>query len=189
MLKIRLITPDGQKFEFELTIDQARIGRGLDNDIVVPDPSVSTNHGELLLKSDGRVEIHDLGSTNGTHVDGVRVESIILGDGGVFKLGNVDGFVISDTPSAVTASATSEDDSVDDSPKQVAAAPANQYHQHSAHSAVSTLGGTPCPTQKRRGFGLKAKEKDSSGSALFALAFCGLAAAAAAIFMILKMGA
>lgn len=188
MPKIRLITPDGQKLEFELTIDHARIGRGLDNDIVVPDPSVSTNHGELLLKSDGRVEIHDLGSTNGTIVDGVRVESIVLGDGGLFRLGNVEGFVIGDASAAVVASS---EEGMDDSAleEQLSSPHDHQQHQHAAHSAVSTLGGTPCPTQKRRGFGPKAKEKDSTGSALFAMAFCGLGAAAIAIFMILKMGA
>lgn len=188
MPKIRLITPDGQKLEFELTIDHARIGRGLDNDIVVPDSSVSTNHGELLLKSDGRVEIHDLGSTNGTIVDGVRVESIVLGDGGVFRLGNVEGLILGDAPAAVSASSEAGDDQ-EEASEHVEEAPSNHRNQHAAHFAVSTVGGTPCPTQKRRGFGPKAKEKDSSGNALFALAFCGLGACAVAIFLIFKMGA
>lgn len=186
MPKIRLITPDGQKMEFDLTIDHARIGRGLDNDIVIPDGSVSTNHGELLLKADGRVEIHDLGSTNGTIVNGERVESVVLGDGGVFKLGNVEGLIIGDAPS--TAAAPVEGSTEDNVPEEEDQ-PHSHHQQHAAHSAVSTLGGTPCPTQKRRGFGPKVKEKDTSGNALFALAFCGLGAATVAIFMILKMGA
>ncbi len=188
MPKIRLITPDGQKLEFELTIDHARIGRGLDNDIVVPDSSVSTNHGELLLKSDGRVEIHDLGSTNGTIVDGARVESIILGDGGAFRLGNVEGLIIGDSPSAVSAPSEGGD-TQEEASEQAEEAPSNHRNQHAAHYAVTTVGGTPCPTQKRRGFGPKAKEKDGSGNALFALAFCALGACGAAIFLILKMGA
>lgn len=187
MPKIRLNTPDGQKLEFELTIDRARIGRGLDNDIVVPDSSVSTNHGELLLKGDGRVEIHDLGSTNGTIVDGARVESVILSDGGVFRLGNVEGMIVGDAPAVEATS--SEDGSEEESSGQEEESGSSHRNQHAAHFAVTTLGGTPCPAQKRRGFGPKTKEKDTSGTALFALAFCGLGACAAAIFLILKMGA
>lgn len=185
MPKIRLITPDGQKLEFELTIDHARIGRGLDNDIVVPDSSVSTNHGELLLKGDGSVEIHDLGSTNGTIVNGARVESVMLSDGGTFRLGNVEGLIIGDA----AAAAPSESGSDEEPGEHVEAAPVSSRNQQPVHYEISTLGGTPCPTQKRRGFGPKAKEKDSGGSALFALAFAGLAACAAAIFLIMKMGA
>ena len=90
MPKIKLTTPDGAKLEFELTIDRATVGRADDNDIVVPDGSVSSRHGEILLKGDC-IELVDLGSTNGTHVGGERVERATVAPGGTFKLGSVEG--------------------------------------------------------------------------------------------------
>jgi hypothetical protein len=47
-----------------------RIGRGSDNDIVVDDSSISRVHAELTLLPDGRYSVRDLGSSNGTMVQG-----------------------------------------------------------------------------------------------------------------------
>jgi hypothetical protein len=52
MPKIQLITQDGTKMEFDLTIDRATIGRAEGNDIVIPDGSVSSRHGEILVKGE-----------------------------------------------------------------------------------------------------------------------------------------
>ena len=52
-----------------------RIGRAPDNDLVVPDLSVSRVHAELRNLGDGRYEIADLGSHNGTFVNGQRIAS------------------------------------------------------------------------------------------------------------------
>ncbi|MBW8486615.1 FHA domain-containing protein [Actinomadura parmotrematis] len=52
-----------------------RIGRGADNDVVVADLVVSRHHAELRTLGPGRHEIRDLGSHNGTYVNGVRVQS------------------------------------------------------------------------------------------------------------------
>jgi hypothetical protein len=49
-----------------------RIGRALDCDVVVPSPRVSRRHAELAPVPDG-LRVRDLGSTNGTTVDGARV--------------------------------------------------------------------------------------------------------------------
>jgi ABC transport system ATP-binding/permease protein len=49
---------------------RTRIGRDLQNDIVVDDPLVSRFHAELRARSDGRRELVDLGSRNGTFVNG-----------------------------------------------------------------------------------------------------------------------
>jgi ABC-type multidrug transport system ATPase subunit/pSer/pThr/pTyr-binding forkhead associated (FHA) protein len=55
------------------TSSRVRIGRALDNDIVVDDLLASRHHAELRTADDGSFELVDLGSYNGTYVDGRRV--------------------------------------------------------------------------------------------------------------------
>lgn len=62
-----------------------RLGRGTDVDIRVDDPGVSRHHAEILLGRE--VVLRDLGSTNGTYVDGVQVGETVLHDGAVVQLG------------------------------------------------------------------------------------------------------
>ncbi|ATW47840.1 ABC transporter ATP-binding protein/permease [Streptomyces peucetius] len=47
-----------------------RIGRALENELVVSDLQVSRHHAEFTAHPDGRFEIRDLGSHNGTYVNG-----------------------------------------------------------------------------------------------------------------------
>ncbi|MEU6017298.1 FHA domain-containing protein [Streptomyces sp. NPDC047515] len=47
-----------------------RIGRALENELVVSDLQVSRHHAEFHATPDGRFEISDLGSHNGTYVNG-----------------------------------------------------------------------------------------------------------------------
>ena len=48
------------------------IGRGRECDVVFVSEAVSRRHARLLFR-DGHWVIHDLGSTNGTMVNGVRI--------------------------------------------------------------------------------------------------------------------
>jgi adenylate cyclase len=50
------------------------IGRADDCDLVVPDRTVSRHHASLIHYDDGRWVIRDLGSKNGTRVNGARVD-------------------------------------------------------------------------------------------------------------------
>ncbi|MFI7100152.1 FHA domain-containing protein [Streptomyces sp. NPDC050161] len=50
-----------------------RIGRALENELVVSDLQVSRHHAEFRATPDGRFEIRDLGSHNGTYVNGQPV--------------------------------------------------------------------------------------------------------------------
>lgn len=61
------------------------IGRGDDCDIKLVSDRVSRHHCEVLYK-DGHYELRDLGSTNGTYVDGVRVTSTVLRSGAVINV-------------------------------------------------------------------------------------------------------
>ncbi len=47
-----------------------RIGRSADADVPLDDPDVSRLHCAVTVRPDGRVEVADLGSTNGTRLDG-----------------------------------------------------------------------------------------------------------------------
>jgi ABC-type multidrug transport system ATPase subunit len=55
-----------------------RIGRGLDNDLVVSDLQVSRHHAELRQLADGRYEIVDLESHNGTYLNGQPISRQVL---------------------------------------------------------------------------------------------------------------
>ncbi|HEY6495303.1 MAG TPA: FHA domain-containing protein [Trebonia sp.] len=64
------------------------IGRRPDNDIVVPDLGVSKQHAELRLSPTGRFQIIDLGSHNGTFVNGTRVNQAELKDDDIIAIGH-----------------------------------------------------------------------------------------------------
>ncbi|MFE1440109.1 FHA domain-containing protein [Streptomyces sp. NPDC058739] len=52
---------------------QVRVGRSADADVPLDDPDVSRLHCAVTLAADGQVSVEDLGSTNGTVLDGSRV--------------------------------------------------------------------------------------------------------------------
>jgi transcriptional regulator with GAF, ATPase, and Fis domain len=69
--------------------ERLRIGKASDNDVVLPDDTVSRHHCELTRTNDG-VHVRDLGSTNGTKVQGARISEAVVGPGTVLKVGEVD---------------------------------------------------------------------------------------------------
>jgi transcriptional regulator with GAF, ATPase, and Fis domain len=66
-----------------------RIGKAPDNDLVLPDDTVSRHHCVLTPRADG-VEVRDLDSTNGTKVQGARVTEAVVQAGAVLKVGEVE---------------------------------------------------------------------------------------------------
>ena len=64
-----------------------RIGRDPANDLVIPDLSVSRNHAELRNLGDGRYEIVDLGSHNGTFVNGRQVGQATVTEQDIIGIG------------------------------------------------------------------------------------------------------
>lgn len=73
----------------ELPAVRIRIGRAPDNDVVVPDLLVSRYHAEVITKSDGRCEVADLGSHNGTYVNGKRLQGrTVVADGAIVAIGH-----------------------------------------------------------------------------------------------------
>ncbi|WP_406010680.1 FHA domain-containing protein [Streptomyces sp. NBC_00637] len=67
-----------------------RIGRAADNDLVVDDLVVSRRHAELRALPDGGHEIVDLGSHNGTYLNGLPVTQAPLDAGDIVGIGHSD---------------------------------------------------------------------------------------------------
>ena len=65
-----------------------RIGRTPENDLVLSDLNVSRQHAELRQSSTGSYEIVDLGSHNGTFVNGQRVSSQVLTEQDLVSIGS-----------------------------------------------------------------------------------------------------
>lgn len=68
-----------------------RIGRALENELVVSDLQVSRHHAEFHSTPDGRMEIRDLGSHNGTYVNGQPIAkggSQLLGPADIVGVGH-----------------------------------------------------------------------------------------------------
>lgn len=182
MPRIQLTTPEGATHELEITAERMRIGRAEDNDLVVPDGSVSSYHGELTVTDSG-IHFHDRGSTNGTHVGGQRVEEADIPWGGEFKLGNCPSVLIGDGGPAEEEAPAAPQRSYESSGE------APSYAGSGGGAVISGLGATPCPSSMRRGFGPKTKKKDSGGGMLMLLAVLSLLACGAAAFMIMNMSA
>jgi pSer/pThr/pTyr-binding forkhead associated (FHA) protein len=64
-----------------------RLGRADDNEVTLIDDRSSRHHA-AITSSNGRFSIRDLGSTNGTFVDEVRITEQQLSDGDVIRVGD-----------------------------------------------------------------------------------------------------
>jgi ABC-type multidrug transport system ATPase subunit/pSer/pThr/pTyr-binding forkhead associated (FHA) protein len=65
-----------------------KIGRALENELVVSDLQVSRHHAEFRAHPDGRYEIVDLGSHNGTYVNGQPIQRHLLGPHDIVGVGH-----------------------------------------------------------------------------------------------------
>lgn len=74
--------------EMPLSKEVVRIGRGADNDVVIENESVSVHHA-VIRQNDGSYHVQDLGSTNGTTVNGESVTTANLGDSAAVGFGSV----------------------------------------------------------------------------------------------------
>ncbi len=75
--------------EYSLMKDEITIGRGEDNDVVIPHASVSRRHARLMRR-DGGFELMDLNSTNGSYVDDRQIHgSAFLSAGSQLRLGDI----------------------------------------------------------------------------------------------------
>ncbi|MDQ3761467.1 MAG: DUF3662 and FHA domain-containing protein [Actinomycetota bacterium] len=86
-LSASLTLDDGSNRHYQLTEGSTVVGRGQDAQFRLPDTGVSRRHLEITW--DGRTAVlADLGSTNGTTVNGTPVQTWQLVDGDVVRIGN-----------------------------------------------------------------------------------------------------
>ena len=92
----RITLPEGSR-EIPLAFiaggRRINVGRGTDNNLYLNHTSVSKVHAAVRMDKDGTLLVADTGSTNGTHINGVRIpygEARPIADGDVVAFGEVE---------------------------------------------------------------------------------------------------
>lgn len=88
MAKLVILSEGMTGRSHELTVEKTTIGRVEDNTFPIADPSVSSHHCEVLLRGTD-VVVRDLGSTNGTFIEGDKITESVLKPGQVLRLGQI----------------------------------------------------------------------------------------------------
>src|ERR1051325_11885507 len=70
----------------ELKAEKTTVGRVEDNSFQIAEASVSSHHAEVLLRGTD-VVIKDLGSTNGTFINGEKIDESVLKPGQTLRFG------------------------------------------------------------------------------------------------------
>jgi pSer/pThr/pTyr-binding forkhead associated (FHA) protein len=88
---LRGTLPSGDPLMFRLRPGEPRtMGRAVRTDFIVEAPLVSRVHCRLHVTPEGHLAVEDLGSTNGTFVNGRRVERATLVPGDVLRAGRAE---------------------------------------------------------------------------------------------------
>ena len=103
MAKLVVLTQSMAGRSCDLASERTTIGRVEENNFQISEPSVSSRHCEILLRGND-VVVKDLGSTNGTFINGEKItEEGVLKPGQTLRLGNIE--LKLDTPGAAGAPA------------------------------------------------------------------------------------
>lgn len=90
MASITLYVPEQDPIAIDLdAYEQITVGRGPDNDLVLDHASLSGSHA-VIRNQGGFFTVTDLGSTNGTFLDGAQISEAPLVDGSRVLFGSVD---------------------------------------------------------------------------------------------------
>jgi len=83
---LRVAPPGAPARDVALDGRPLTIGRAADADVVIVDPLVSRRHARLASRG-GRIVLSDLGSTNGTRVNGEVIREAVVGPGDHLEIG------------------------------------------------------------------------------------------------------
>ena len=98
MAKLKIFLPSGKEIIHDLSEQTTTIGRLAENALQIEDASVSSSHAEIFAEND-RFFVRDLGSTNGTFLNGEKIEKSLLHEGDELRFGSViTRFGISEAP-------------------------------------------------------------------------------------------
>lgn len=164
MAKLQIFLPDGTQISNDLQDEKITIGRLADNSLQIDDASVSSRHAEIEQEADA-FHLHDLGSTNGTFVNGEQVSDAVLRHGDEIRFGVVEAVFngeeeAPDQPLPESTSVASEVAKISSRPEQF-------------------VNSSPIPKN--------VKSKDPLAAGLIAAAVLGILAFAAAAVIILGM--
>ena len=76
MAKLLIQMPDGQEITHDIPEDITTIGRRPDNSLQIEDASISSSHAEIFFENNAFF-VKDLGSTNGTYLNGARITNAV----------------------------------------------------------------------------------------------------------------
>lgn len=84
-----LMIAEGRQLGLEIPLDtDVTIGRSADSTLILDDDYCSTNHAAVRHDSTGGFYVEDLGSTNGTHINGTRITTpTAMGLGDELRIG------------------------------------------------------------------------------------------------------
>jgi len=107
MATITIYVPDQEPIELALDgYEQVSIGRGPDNDIVLDHVSMSGSHA-MIHNLGGNFQVQDLGSTNGTFVNGAAISEAALANGYRVQFGGVEAVFHDETQASADFGASS----------------------------------------------------------------------------------
>jgi pSer/pThr/pTyr-binding forkhead associated (FHA) protein len=89
MAFIKIVSGDSKGTRVEIDRDEVVLGRAADNVVVLTDASVSGKHC-AVIRSGRQFLLRDLGSTNGTRLNGVTITEHQLSPGDAFSAGDVE---------------------------------------------------------------------------------------------------
>jgi pSer/pThr/pTyr-binding forkhead associated (FHA) protein len=89
MPQLQIFLSEASQTAHDLTDDKVTVGRLADNTLQIEDASVSSHHAELVLEGD-TYHLHDLGSTNGTFVNGEATTDAVLKHGDEVRFGRIE---------------------------------------------------------------------------------------------------
>jgi pSer/pThr/pTyr-binding forkhead associated (FHA) protein len=150
----------------DIVEESITIGRAVENMIRIDDPSVSGRHAQLQLIGNGYY-LNDLGSTNGTYVNGVTATNVRLRVGDRIRFGKVEARLESDAPAATQP--LPEPQELEARPAEASARP------------VDFQNASPFPNRK--------KDKDPMRTGLFVAALVAFIAFVVSMIAVLTMHA
>jgi signal transduction histidine kinase len=101
MPKLHIKSPSGHTEDLLLVKPKYSVGRFPGNDIILEDTDVSRQHCLLQLRNE-RFEVEDLGSRNGTYLNGRRINKASLKNGDQLQIGHhLLSFLVSSVPGSI----------------------------------------------------------------------------------------